>query len=86
MKVTLKQKLKRIEEWLDQLRESEKVETIEKENVTVPIGNSKVFLDKNNKMNDKILIDYIVIKRTELSMLDSRMVETIYKLSMKDSK
>lgn len=86
MKITLKQKLKRIEEWLDQLRESEKVETIEKENITVPIGNSKVFLDKNNKMNDKILIDYIVIKRTELSMLDSRMVETIFKLSMKDSK
>lgn len=86
MKLTLKQKVKKIEEWLDLLREDERINTVEKDNLlTIPIGSSKVFLDKENKNNDKILIDYIVIKRTELSMLDSRIVESIFKLSQKSS-
>lgn len=75
-----------IEEWLDLLREDERINTVEKDNLlTIPIGSSKVFLDKENKNNDKMLIDYIVIKRTELSMLDSRIVESIFKLSQKSS-
>jgi len=87
MKLTLKQKIKKIEEWLDLLREDERINTVEKDNLlTIPIGNSKVFLDKENKNNDKILIDYIIIKRTELSMLDSRIVESIFKLSQKTPK
>ncbi|HYG40974.1 MAG TPA: hypothetical protein VD908_20255 [Cytophagales bacterium] len=86
MKLTLKQKIKMIEEWLDLLREDERINTVEKDNLlTIPIGSSKVFLDKENKNNDKMLIDYIVIKRTELSMLDSRIVESIFKLSQKSS-
>jgi FMN-dependent NADH-azoreductase len=82
MKLTLKQKIKEIETWFDQLRADEKIEQSEKELITVSVGKSKVFLDKNKKTNDKIQLDYIVIKRSEIPMLDSKIVESIYKLSL----
>lgn len=81
MKLTLKQKIKEIEAWLDQLRENEKVESGDKELTTVSVGKSKVFLDKNKKANDKIQVDYIIIKRSELSMLETKIVESIFKLA-----
>jgi hypothetical protein len=86
MKITLKQKLQTIENWLDQVREDEKVIESDKELVTVPVGKSKIFLDKNNKKNDKIQLDFIIIKRSELSMVDTKMIETIYKLALNDNR
>jgi hypothetical protein len=86
MKITLKQKLQTIEKWLDQVREDEKVSESDKELVTVPIGKSKIFLDKNSKKNDKIQLDFIIIKRSELSMVDTKMIETIYKLAINDNR
>ena len=83
MKITLKQKVQQIEAWLDNLREKEQENLVDKDNLTVPVGTSKVFLDKNNKSNDKILVDYLIIKRSELSMVDTRIIETIFKLSQK---
>ena len=83
MKLTLKQKVAKIEEWLDILRANINLESSPNDIVTVPVGNSKVFLDKSNKNNDKILIDYIVIKRSELSMVEKSMIETIFKLTDK---
>jgi hypothetical protein len=82
MKVTLKQKLQTIESWLDQVREDEKVSESEKELVTIPVGKSKIFLDKINKKNDKIQLDFIIIKRSELSMVETKMIESIYKLAI----